>query len=179
MRFMEKANVDPSRLMMLVAKNVKKGAQFTPQGVLRYPLASSQPQEVLMEIRLLLDELELEDVPVAGKRLANPQHCYKLKVGMRMMKPTMAGAAIMLGLMTLSGPTADAVASPTGEAAAQSFAALADQYWDQAYFKYAPTNGTLAGFHQYDTQLEDYSRAGIDAEVTTLHEFEKKVCRHS
>jgi transcription-repair coupling factor (superfamily II helicase) len=60
-RFMEKANVDPSRLMMLVAKNVKRGAQFTPQGVLRYPLVSSQPQEVLMEIRLLLDELELEE----------------------------------------------------------------------------------------------------------------------
>jgi len=61
-RFMEKANVDPSRLMMLVAKNVKRGAQFTPQGVLRYPLTSSQPQEVLMEIRLLLDELELEEM---------------------------------------------------------------------------------------------------------------------
>jgi transcription-repair coupling factor (superfamily II helicase) len=62
MRFMEKANVDPSRLMMLVAKNVKRGAQFTPQGVLRYPLSSSDPQEVLMEIRLLLGELELEEV---------------------------------------------------------------------------------------------------------------------
>jgi transcription-repair coupling factor (superfamily II helicase) len=62
MRFMEKANVDPSRLMMLVATNAKRGAQFTPQGVLRYPLTSSQPQEVLMEIRLLLDELELEEV---------------------------------------------------------------------------------------------------------------------
>ena len=64
LRFMERANVDPGRLMMLVAKNVKRGAQFTPQGVLRYPLESSQPQEVLMEIRLLLDELELEEVAV-------------------------------------------------------------------------------------------------------------------
>ena len=60
MRFMEKANVDPSRLMMLVAKNAKRGAQFTPQGVLRYPLDQFEPQEVLMEIRLLLDELELK-----------------------------------------------------------------------------------------------------------------------
>ena len=64
LRFMERANVDPGRLMMLVAKNVKRGAQFTPQGVLRYPLESSKPQEVLMEIRLLLDELELEEVAV-------------------------------------------------------------------------------------------------------------------
>jgi uncharacterized protein (DUF885 family) len=56
----------------------------------------------------------------------------------------------------------------------QDLAALADQYFDQAFFKYGPTNGTLAGFHQYDTQLEDYTRAGLDAEVTTLHEFGKK-----
>ncbi len=60
LRFNENANVDPSRLMMLVAKNVKRGAQFTPQGILRFPLNSSEPQEVLMEIRLLLDELEVE-----------------------------------------------------------------------------------------------------------------------
>ncbi len=52
--------------------------------------------------------------------------------------------------------------------------ALAEQYFDQVYFKYAPTNGTLSGFHQYDTQLEDYTRAGTDAEVAALHEFEKK-----
>jgi uncharacterized protein (DUF885 family) len=58
--------------------------------------------------------------------------------------------------------------------AAQALTALAEQYFDQAYFKYAPTNGTLAGFHQYDTQLEDYTRAGVDAEVATLREFEKK-----
>ena len=51
---------------------------------------------------------------------------------------------------------------------------MAEQYFDQAYFKYAPTNGTLAGFHQYDTQLEDYTRAGVDAQIATLHEFEKK-----
>jgi transcription-repair coupling factor (superfamily II helicase) len=62
LRFMEKANVDPNRLMMLVAKNARRGAQFTPQGVLRYPLTSAQPQEVLMEIRLLLDELAVEEV---------------------------------------------------------------------------------------------------------------------
>jgi uncharacterized protein (DUF885 family) len=68
-------------------------------------------------------------------------------------------------------PVAQAQPGPT---TAQALADLAEQYFDQAYFKYAPTNGTLAGFHQYDTQLEDYTRAGVDAEVATLHEFEKK-----
>ena len=31
-RFMENAAVDPQQLMRLVAKNAKRGAQFTPQG---------------------------------------------------------------------------------------------------------------------------------------------------
>ena len=51
------AGIDPGNLMRLVAKNAKRGAQFTPQGVLRFPLISSAPEEVLIEIRLLLDEL--------------------------------------------------------------------------------------------------------------------------
>jgi transcription-repair coupling factor (superfamily II helicase) len=61
-RFTEHAGIDPGRLMKLVAKNAKRGAQFTPQGVLRYPLSQTKPDEVLMEIRLLLDELTVEQV---------------------------------------------------------------------------------------------------------------------
>ncbi len=57
MRFAPKAGVDPQRLMRLVAKNQKRGAQFTPQGVLRFPLAATEPVEMILEIRLLLDEL--------------------------------------------------------------------------------------------------------------------------
>jgi transcription-repair coupling factor (superfamily II helicase) len=59
-RFTEHASIDPGRLMKLVAKNAKRGAQFTPQGLLRYPLSQTKPDEVLMEIRLLLDELTVE-----------------------------------------------------------------------------------------------------------------------
>jgi len=59
-RFIEHAGIDPGRLMKLVARNAKRGAQFTPQGVLRYPLSQTKPDEVLMEIRLLLDELTVE-----------------------------------------------------------------------------------------------------------------------
>src|SRR3954452_4311913 len=32
------------------------------------------------------------------------------------------------------------------------------------YFRMNPTAGTYAGFHDYDTQLEDYSRAGVEAQ---------------
>jgi len=56
-RFMENAAVDPAHLMKLVARNAKRGAQFTPQGLLKYPLRAVRPDEVLLEIRSLLDEL--------------------------------------------------------------------------------------------------------------------------
>jgi transcription-repair coupling factor (superfamily II helicase) len=56
-RFTEMAAVDPGRLMKLVAKNAKKGAQFTPQGVLKFPLAAVKPDDVLAEVRALLVEL--------------------------------------------------------------------------------------------------------------------------
>src|SRR5277367_930986 len=54
------------------------------------------------------------------------------------------------------------------------FRALVDQYFEQSTFAYNPTFGTMAGLHQYDSKLENYSHAGIDAEIATLHDFEKK-----
>ncbi len=56
-RFTEHASVDPQHLMRLVARNAKRGAQFTPQGVLKYPLAASRSDEVLLEIHELLANL--------------------------------------------------------------------------------------------------------------------------
>ena len=55
-----------------------------------------------------------------------------------------------------------------------AFEQLADRYFEQVYFTFAPTQGTLDGFHQYDTQLEDYSRAGLDREIAALIGFEKE-----
>lgn len=60
------------------------------------------------------------------------------------------------------------------QAPADTFRQLADEYFSQVTFKYGPTAGTLAGFHQYDSQLEDYSRAGIEREIAALKEFEAK-----
>jgi transcription-repair coupling factor (superfamily II helicase) len=56
-RFMENANVDPQHLMRLVARNAKRGAQFTPQGLLKYPLSTVRSDEVLLEIREVLSTL--------------------------------------------------------------------------------------------------------------------------
>jgi transcription-repair coupling factor (superfamily II helicase) len=56
-RFMENAAVDPQHLMRMVARNAKRGAQFTPQGLLKYPLAATRSDEVLLEIHEVLAQL--------------------------------------------------------------------------------------------------------------------------
>ncbi|MDQ6708097.1 MAG: DUF885 domain-containing protein, partial [Acidobacteriota bacterium] len=58
-------------------------------------------------------------------------------------------------------------------AQAESFSQLADRYFDEVYFRFNPTAGTSAGFHQYDAKLEDYSKSAVDAEIAALHRFEK------
>ncbi|WP_263373232.1 transcription-repair coupling factor [Granulicella aggregans] len=50
--------VEPGVLMRLISRNAKRGAQFTPQGVLRWPLTSAKAEDVLAETRALLDSLD-------------------------------------------------------------------------------------------------------------------------
>jgi uncharacterized protein (DUF885 family) len=57
----------------------------------------------------------------------------------------------------------------------KAFAEASDQYFDQVYFPYQPSQGTLAGYHQYDAKLEDPTRKSIDAQIVALHEFEKRI----
>jgi uncharacterized protein (DUF885 family) len=60
------------------------------------------------------------------------------------------------------------------DAPAQTFRHLTDEYFD-TFFKFNPTAGTSAGFHQYDRQLEDYSSKGMAEEVAFLHSYEQKL----
>ena len=62
LRFTDKARIDPGRLMQLVAKNAKKGAQFTPQGVLRFPLTAVTPVAIISEVHALLDRLAVAEM---------------------------------------------------------------------------------------------------------------------
>ncbi|MBI3472024.1 MAG: DUF885 domain-containing protein, partial [Candidatus Solibacter usitatus] len=54
---------------------------------------------------------------------------------------------------------------------AGEFDTLVDRFFDQAYFRFHPTEATSAGFHEYDNRLEDYSRASIRAETAALKRF--------
>jgi uncharacterized protein (DUF885 family) len=56
----------------------------------------------------------------------------------------------------------------------QTFSEQVDRYFDEVYFKLSPTAGTQAGFHQYDSQLEDYSKAGVEARIQAMRRAEKQ-----
>jgi uncharacterized protein (DUF885 family) len=51
---------------------------------------------------------------------------------------------------------------------------LADEYFEQVYFHYSPSNGTLNGLHQYDARLEDYSKAAVNQKTGDLRRFEAR-----
>jgi uncharacterized protein (DUF885 family) len=63
----------------------------------------------------------------------------------------------------------------SADGAMQTFNYVSEKFFSEVYFKFAPTAGTSAGLHQYDAKLEDYSAAGVAANVAALHEYEKRV----
>ena len=79
-------------------------------------------------------------------------------------------------LMTMGACMA---ATITAHAAAgdwkQQFQQVSDEYFDQVYFPYQPTTGTATGYHQYDTQLENFSRKNIGAEIDAQKKFEARL----
>ncbi len=61
------------------------------------------------------------------------------------------------------------------ESPQEQFQKVSDEYFDQVYFPHQPTSGTVAGYHQYDAKLEDFSPASVDAEVAGLNQFLDRV----
>ena len=55
------------------------------------------------------------------------------------------------------------------------FDKLADRYYNELVFRYAPEAGTQAGFHQYDALLASGARSEIQAEIAALRGFETEV----
>jgi Bacterial protein of unknown function (DUF885) len=63
----------------------------------------------------------------------------------------------------------------TAMAQTQNWDGLVDRFFDQADFHFNPSGGTSAGFHQYDTQLEDYSLKTLRQHAVVLRQFEREV----
>ena len=73
-------------------------------------------------------------------------------------------------LASIGGASTPAAPSPQTQAA---FNKLVDNYFD-FYFQFQPTQATQAGFHQYDSKLEDFSRSAVEAEIAGLEKFQKQ-----
>ena len=73
-----------------------------------------------------------------------------------------------------SSPSRPATASARATSAPappnEAFSKFVDDYFD-ARFAYLPSQATEEGFHQYDSKLEDRSRARIEARIAQLKEF--------
>jgi uncharacterized protein (DUF885 family) len=78
----------------------------------------------------------------------------------------------LLALLWIAPPAPAQRLSSDG--ATQTFHFITDQYFDQ-FFRFNPTQGTSAGYHQYDSQLENFSSSTFSAEVAMLHGFDKKL----
>ncbi|MDP9170834.1 MAG: DUF885 domain-containing protein [Acidobacteriota bacterium] len=51
---------------------------------------------------------------------------------------------------------------------------LVQRYADEAVLKFAPSSATSAGFHQWDTSLEDFSQTAIQEQTRVLRSFERE-----
>ena len=92
-----------------------------------------------------------------------------------MTKLRVAVALLAVFLCCMGAETVRSLASDTAATRASAeFAKLVDDYFD-FHFQYHPTEATAAGFHQYDTQLEDYSRAAVDAEAAKLKAMQARL----
>ena len=93
---------------------------------------------------------------------------------------TFAGVlAAFIVTVTSGSPTTRAAppGSPTAgppSAADATLTQLADDFFDRFLFPENPTLATEAGIHRYDSQLEDFSRAGVERQVKALHEYERR-----
>ncbi len=61
------------------------------------------------------------------------------------------------------------------ETANESFAKLADKYFDTVYLPANPSEAVQLGYHQYDNTLESYSEHAIKSEISQLQAFGKLV----
>ena len=92
------------------------------------------------------------------------------------MKPLRRIACAIAFAVPLGGVALAAQPAPTVTTAAdQAFTRLADRYFDTYYFPTNPSTATSDGFHAWDSQLEDYSRAGVEANVKALQQWEARV----
>jgi uncharacterized protein (DUF885 family) len=54
---------------------------------------------------------------------------------------------------------------------------LVDEFFE-SYFQLNPTSSTYAGFHQYDSELEDYSHAGVEKQIKWANDWQARLSKY-
>ncbi len=62
------------------------------------------------------------------------------------------------------------------DSSSRPFAAFVEDYF-QAYYAWKPSEGTAAGFHQYDKQLEDWSAAAMARRIQTVNDLQARLMK--
>jgi transcription-repair coupling factor (superfamily II helicase) len=70
MKFQQNAVVDPEQLARFVSD--QRGAQFTPEGVLKFILKATAPEEVLRALRAVLEQLSITETATAVRAASGP-----------------------------------------------------------------------------------------------------------
>lgn len=82
-----------------------------------------------------------------------------------------------LAVLLLLGACGGAPAKPGGSASGDAaFAQFVDDYFD-AENRYSPSSAVGNGFHAYDAQIEDRSRARIEQRIGELHGFANRLAQ--
>jgi uncharacterized protein (DUF885 family) len=87
------------------------------------------------------------------------------------LQALLAAAAVTVAAASCAAPPAPTPTAGSGDA---GFAQLAHDILDDHYKRH-PSESTDLGIHQYDDQLDDVSRAGIEAESAALKAFRARL----
>jgi len=71
-KFRQNAAVDPGHLARFVSS--QRGAQFTPDGMLKFVLKATTADEVLRSLRTTLEQLASEEAASEVRSVANEKH---------------------------------------------------------------------------------------------------------
>ncbi len=85
-----------------------------------------------------------------------------------MIKSAIFGLLVcVVGTLAATQPSSAQTSAANSVPSVADYNQAIDAYFD-GYFSFHPTEGTAAGFHEYDAKLEDYSSKSRDAEIAFL-----------
>ena len=77
---------------------------------------------------------------------------------------------VVFAVVVVSGCAKESATPPQPAASNPEFAAFVNEYFDWSS-RTSPSSATYNGIHDYDAELDDFSRDAVEARITDLHGF--------